>query len=99
LYLSVFVISADQIIAGSGPCIRVEKRLAACTGTSVADCIWIHYAHVEGDSLLSEGAPPYLPIRVPCRAFPEKPTKLPSTGPVEPENLLCSLPAWHMVPF
>ena len=34
-----------RLLCGSGPCIRVEKRLAACTAICVADCIWIHYAH------------------------------------------------------
>jgi hypothetical protein len=56
----VFVLLGFRLLCSSGPCVRVEKGFSTCTGTRVADCSWIHYAHINGQSSQPGEAPPDL---------------------------------------
>ena len=55
-----FALLGFRLLCSSGPCVRVEKGFSTCTGTRVADCSWVHYAHIDGQSSQPGEAPPDL---------------------------------------
>jgi len=64
LYFLVFVSSA-ALVTVTVPAFGLRKDSPhACTGTRVADCRWVHYAHINGQSLRPVEAPPDLSVCV-----------------------------------
>jgi hypothetical protein len=95
-----------RLLCRSGPCnqvrVQVEKGLATCTGTRVADCSWIHYAHVKATLFGQKAPPPHwqtcprtgsasVCLPLPFAEMAMCSDKVVSNEPVEPESFISYL--------